>query len=173
MTSKIIHTLSDDEIKLLKHEIEYNKNLWRLHNYPAGARRYTLGESIFIYDVFSHFTPYIDNKYLFPQTVDFLVKKLNSTALMRTYWHKLMPGDYVYTHVDTGTYFDKVDRYQIYFDVPFDCVIVIDEKLWNINENTNLSNKIVYFDKSLFHTYFNLSNSPVIILICDILKTEN
>ena len=41
MTSKIIHTLSDDEIKLLKHEIEYNKNLWRIpYNKRSKAGNY-------------------------------------------------------------------------------------------------------------------------------------
>jgi hypothetical protein len=68
------------------------------------------------------------------------------------YYANIPPMTQIYPHVDVAPYYNKVNRYQIFFDLTEDQTI--------IQHGSNASsNSIVWFDPSITHAFINKSDT--------------
>lgn len=66
------------------------------------------------------------------------------------YYANILPMTQIYPHVDVAPYYNKVNRYQIFFDLTEDQTV--------IQHGSNAtSNSIVWFDPSITHAFINKS----------------
>ena len=80
-----------------------------------------------------------------------LLKK-TSDDIHYAYYANIPPLAQIYPHVDVAPYYNKVNRYQIFFDLTEDQTI--------IQHGSNASsNSIVWFDPSVTHAFVNKSTT--------------
>lgn len=78
-----------------------------------------------------------------------LLKK-TSDDIHYAYYANIPPLAQIYPHVDIAPYYNKVNRYQIFFDLTEDQTV--------IQHGSNAtSNSIVWFDPSITHAFINKS----------------
>ena len=86
--------------------------------------------------------------------LDLPAKLLGKTSddIHYAYYANIPPMTQIYPHVDVAPYYNKVNRYQIFFDLNEDQTI--------IQHGSNASsNSIVWFDPSVTHAFVNKSTS--------------
>lgn len=94
----------------------------------------------------------LENAYyhpLFPVIKDAVEVTGNSIEDVHYAYYCLMPPKTkIYTHIDVGSYYDTINRYQVFFELTSDNLV--------IQENNNaVSNSVVYFNQRLPHSFIN------------------
>lgn len=104
-----------------------------------------------------------------PHTLE-LVKTLGDYHLGRFYFHMLKPGQKILPHNDADLPFiDKLyKRYQIFFDIPDDIHIILDDGIRF--DNSELAYSILDFDLRRIHQYQNKSQFTFIFGVIDLLQ---
>jgi hypothetical protein len=101
-----------------------------------------------------------------------ILETVNSNNLGRVYWHKLMPAEKITKHKDSKvpTYFQNkfITRYQIYFDIPKDFIMMLDNKL--VSNLQSYANTIQEFALQKNHYYENRSDTDFYILVFDFIE---
>ena len=84
--------------------------------------------------------------------LDSAAKLLGKTSddIHYAYYANIPPLAQIYPHVDVAPYYNKVNRYQIFFNLTEDQTVI------QYGSNTT-SNSIVWFDPSITHTFMNKS----------------
>lgn len=84
--------------------------------------------------------------------LDSAAKLLDKTAedIHYAYYANIPPMTQIYPHVDISPYYNKINRYQVFFDLTEDQVIVQDGSAAS-------SNSIVWFNPSITHSFINNS----------------
>lgn len=66
------------------------------------------------------------------------------------YYCLMPPKTKIYTHIDVGAYYSTINRYQLFFSVTKDNIVVQEN-------NKTTSNAVVYFNQSKPHSFINES----------------
>jgi hypothetical protein len=88
--------------------------------------------------------------------LDSAAKLLGKTSddIHYAYYANILPMTQIYPHVDVAPYYNKVNRYQIFFDLTEYQII--------IQHGSNAtSNSIVWFDPSITHSFVNKSTTDI------------
>jgi len=87
--------------------------------------------------------------------------------VVKAYYHELQPGQQIYPHSDTDRYFTLVDRYQIFFDITSEHLVI------HGGLKPVLSSNFLHaFDASVTHAYYNTSDAPWGFYVIDCVKPE-
>jgi hypothetical protein len=86
--------------------------------------------------------------------LDSAAKLLGKTSddIHYAYYANIPPMAQIYPHVDVAPYFNKVNRYQIFFDLTEDQTVIQ-------HGGNATSNSIVWFDPSITHAFINKSST--------------
>lgn len=178
-SSRIIKQLSQSELSAISEELLESKLEWSNHYLMKTPLNAPLrhGSSIYVQsiNVQTH-EIIVDNKKYFSNSLKLLSEWTcqNMSKVARCYWHRLRPGERIDVHRDkddeNGSYFNKINRYQLFFEIPQDMVIVMDSELWNFKESKKISNSLIFFNHADWHYYSNNSNKDVQFLVIDFVK---
>ena len=88
--------------------------------------------------------------------LDSAAKLLGRTSddIHYAYYATIPPMAQIYPHVDVAPYYNKVNRYQIFFDLTEDQTVI------QYGGNA-ISNSIVWFDPSITHAFVNKSTTDI------------
>jgi len=103
------------------------------------------------------------------QLLDSSAKCLGKTVddIHYAYYAVIPPMSQIYPHVDISPYYDKVNRYQIFFNLTKDQIVTQ-------HGSSATSNSIVWFDPTVTHSFINKSpTEPWRFVVFDIYKTMN
>ncbi len=172
--------MQEDEISILLTELSAAGDSWGFHYLKITPESAPLrhGKTIYIQSLsIIDDKCLLDNKSLFPATIATMAEKTgnHSSRLARSYWHRLKPGDRIDVHRDRDsnntTYFQRVNRYQVFPVIPRDFIIVMDGKLWNFDPDKIILNQLIYFNQHDWHYYANHSSQEVNFLVMDFFKS--
>lgn len=167
--SVIIRKLSANEITDILEELNNADGLWVGHQLPTALK---YGKTIYLQQINEQTCEIISSHVdKFPKTHRLLKSIVGEKMLARCYWHKLMPGESIERHDDSGLPFVKnkkiAHRYQIYLNGDSNFLLELNNK----NVDTFLwEYSIVDFALEKTHFYQNNSNKPWIFLVFDALN---
>lgn len=98
-----------------------------------------------------------------------IVEKINKSIddIHYAYYTIIPPGGKIYPHRDTAGYYQKINRYQVFFDLTADQIIVQEG-------NTAKSNSLILFDTFKTHGFYNISSTdPWRFVVFDIYKSKD
>lgn len=171
--------MQPEELSLLQEELTAAGNSWGFHYLKVTPESAPLrhGKTIYIQSLsIIDDKSLLDNRSLFSATIKLMAEKTGNKVdrLGRSYWHSLKPGDRIDVHRDRDshntTYFQRVNRYQVFPALPRDFIIVTDGQLWNFDAEKMLSNKLISFNQHDWHYYANHSDREVQFLVMDFYK---
>lgn len=172
-TTKIRDITNDEKTILLSELLNVDETYWSVH-LPAILTSLREGRSIHINFIDYDLTVVqkMNNSILFPKTLD-IIKSISNLPIGRVYWHRLLPGQKIDTHNDSGVV-DRFKgkllfRYQIYLDVPEEMELIIDGKM--VKDPKVFSNSLYHFALQRNHYYKNNSNNPFYLLVFDFMET--
>jgi hypothetical protein len=162
--TKILRSLTADEITFLKQELLLVDHLWESHHLPT-----SLDEGRTVYLRQRSIDGIITDRFdLVPNTKKLLDSIIAPHHYGRCYWHKLMPGESIKPHKDRMFPFIKrgelEHRYQIYLDGDDTIKLMIDGKH---TTGSKYSNCLIDFDLKQKHSYLNTSSEPWYLLVFD------
>lgn len=172
--TKILRSLTIDEIRSLKQELLLVDHLWAGHGGPKDCPTALInGKTVYLHQCKDDGVTYVGEHFdLAPNTkkiIDSIVTP--PYYLGRVYWHRLMPGDIIKPHDDSKVLFVKNKilerRYQIYLDCNDSILLMLDGKLV---PGSQYSNCLVDFDLRQMHAYRNTSSAPWYLLVFDALN---
>ena len=171
--------MKTDEISTLLTELSAAGDSWGFHYLKITPESAPLrhGKTIYIQSLsIIDDNCLLDNKRFFPATIAMMAEKTgNSVAkLARSYWHSLQPGDRIDVHRDRDsnntTYFQRINRYQVFPFIPKEFIVVTDAKLWNFDSDKMISNQLIQFNQHDWHYYANHSSQEIKFLVMDFFK---
>lgn len=165
-----INQLTDEEIAIFHSAILQCENNWGPHD-PVGSGALSYknpGQTIWLHDKWptSDWIHYEDSSInLITDLLKTITIKYNLGIMHgRSYVHRLRPGDDVSPHKDVNdwNYFQMIDRYHLYIDIPDGANILMGGPL--------APNSILLFRHDLIHSYINNSKSTLTFVVFDIFR---
>lgn len=168
--TKILRKLTDEEILMLKLDLNNIDHLWSNHSLDQTTHPTALGmgktvhlnscnnELVFEYSILN----------TLPNTNKIISDIVGSNHIGRAYWHRLMPENQIDFHTDSDIPFVKdnrlIHRYQIYLECTSKNIIILDGTYKNSAE---FEYSVVDFALTNVHYYKNWSSKPWYLLVFD------
>ena len=171
--TKILRSLTVDEIFNLKQELLLIDHLWAGHGGPKNCPTALIhGKTVYLNTCHDDGVTFVKHCFeLTPETKKIIDSIIAPYHLGRVYWHRLMPGDIITSHTDSEVIFVKnkilAHRYQIYLDTDDSILLMLDGKLV---PGSKYSNCLIDFDLRQMHAYRNTSSNPWYLLVFDALN---
>ncbi len=169
-TTKILRKLTDEEILMLKLELDSIDHLWSDHSSDQITRPTALkmGKTVHLNSCSNELVFEYSILNTLPNTNKIISDIVGSNYIGRAYWHRLMPENQIDFHTDSDIEFVKdnrlIHRYQIYVECTSKNIIILDGTYKNSAE---FEYSVVDFALTNVHYYKNWSNKPWYLLVFD------